>query len=70
MSDFCQIFAEAKTNNMGYSKREFGKLMEQMNPLIQHLADEMEWAEQEYLHSQVKHVKVQKKQTKAKQQCK
>ena len=70
MSDFCQIFAEAKTNSMGYSKREFGKLMEQMNPLIQHLADEMEWEEQEYLHSQVKHVKVQKKQTKTKQQCK
>ena len=53
---------------MGYSKREFGKLMEQMNPLIQHLADEMEWAEQEYLHSGVKHVKVQKKKTKTKQQ--
>lgn len=56
---------------MGYSKREFGKLMEQMNPLIQHLEDEIHWAEQEYLHgiqSYVKKVEMKKKQPKAKQQ--
>lgn len=56
---------------MGYSKREFGKLMEQMNPLIQHLEDEIHWAEQEYLHgiqSDVKRVQVKKKQPKTKQQ--
>ena len=43
---------------MGYSKREFGKMLEQMNP---HLADEIHWAEQEYLHgiqSDVKRVQV------------
>jgi len=51
---------------MGYSKREFGKLMEQMNP---HLADEIHWAEQEYLHgiqSDVKRVQIKKKQPKTK----
>jgi|DEB0MinimDraft_6_1074348.scaffolds.fasta_scaffold00793_17 uncharacterized protein YdcH (DUF465 family) len=54
---------------MGYSKREFGKLMEQMNPLIQHLEDEIHWAEQEYLHgiqSEVKRVQIKKKQLKTK----
>lgn len=52
---------------MGYSKREFGKLMEQM------MFDEFEVhvKEQEYLHgiqSDVKRVQLKKKQTKAKQQ--
>jgi|TARA_R100000482_G_C5123499_1_gene147218 hypothetical protein len=52
---------------MGYSKREFGKLMEQM------MFDEFEVhvKEQEYLHgiqSDVKRVQVKKKTSKAKQQ--
>lgn len=52
---------------MGYSKREFGKLMEQM------MFDEFEThvKEQEYLHgiqSDVKRVQVKKKQSKTKQQ--
>ncbi len=52
---------------MGYSKREFGKLMEQM------MFDEFEThvKEQEYLHgihSEVKRVQVKKKPSKAKQQ--
>ena len=52
---------------MGYSKREFGKLMEQM------MFDEFEThvKEQEYLHgihSEVKRVQLKKKQSKAKQQ--
>jgi len=53
---------------MGYSKREFGKMLEQMNP---HLADEIHWAEQEYLHgiqSDVKRAQIKKKQSKTKQQ--
>ena len=52
---------------MGYSKREFGKMLEQM------MFDEFEThvKEQEYLHgiqSDVKRVQVKKKQLKTKQQ--
>tara|TARA_R100001460_G_scaffold70724_1_gene111399 strand:+ start:158 stop:316 length:159 start_codon:yes stop_codon:yes gene_type:complete len=52
---------------MGYSKREFSKMLEQM------MFDEFEVhvKEQEYLHgihSEVKRVQVKKKQPKAKQQ--
>lgn len=50
---------------MGYSKREFGKLMEQM----MHDEFEVHVKEQEYLHgiqSDVKRVQVKKKQPKTK----
>ena len=52
---------------MGYSKREFGKMLEQM--MFDELKTHVE--EQEYLHgiqSDVKRVQVKKKPSKTKQQ--